>query len=863
MVLLAATLVNSGLLSAQTVVDKKLAGPAGRRVQYQNDVLPILRSSCYGCHGAGTQSGGLRLDDRGAAFKGGYSGLAIAGGDSAASRLIQRVTGLSGAARMPLAGEKLSAEQIDILRAWIDQGAVWPEEAVFAGSRPIGKQANSHWAFAPLRKPITVPLLRDAWIRNSIDAFILDRLAREGLKPSSEADKRVLIRRVSLDLTGLPPSPEEVARFLDDQSPSAYERVVDRLLASRHYGEKWARHWLDLAHYGDSDGYEKDWVRPWAWRYRDWVIDAINSDLPFDQFTVEQLAGDLLPGATIEQRVATGFLRTTLTNREGGVDNEQFRFERVVDRASTVATVWLGMTFGCAQCHDHKYDPVSQKEFYQFYAFFDNSEEMQIDAPLPGEWGPWLRSHADYSRKRAELLDRYNVAQLEDEWEKQLLEAANNAGKEPRWDFAWDCLTKLVEGSDGEKIIRKSKSQRSQREQDALTDYFIFRYYISFGKEKFEETKLKELAAKLKDLKASYPQLTQAMVVSEGTVPRETRLRVQGDYRNLGIAVEPDTPAFLPPFPEKASRTRLDLARWLVSAENPLTPRVLVNRVWQEFFGTGLVKTSEDYGTQGEPPAHPELLDWLAAEFVGGDWSLKRLHKTIVMSSTYRQTSEGGPELREKDPANRLLARQSRLRLPAELVRDAELAVSGLLSRKISGPSVFPAQPAGVVDVAYNNNVSWVESTGTDRYRRGLYIHFQRSTPYPLLANFDAPKATMPVCRRLRSNTPLQALNLLNDPVFLEAAQALAARVLTGTTASWDKRLNYAFALALGRPATPWEAKRLGRYFDCQLKVFEQEPESAARLSPLNYPGVDKITGATWAALSTVLLNLDEFITRE
>jgi mono/diheme cytochrome c family protein len=846
------------ILALTGVTAQQLPPPASTPIDFQRDVQPIFAQRCYGCHGPALQTSGFRLDDREAALKGGNAGPAIKPGDSASSPLILRTAHVAGQMPMPPAGANLTPAQIGILRAWIDQGAKWPQltvSAVAAVSRGV-----SHWAFQPIHDHAPPMVQNRAWVRNPIDAFILERLERERIQPSPEADKQTLLRRLSLDLTGLPPTPGEVANFLSDNRQDAYEREVDRLLDSPRYGEKWARYWLDLARYGDSDGYEKDWVRPYAWRYREWVINALNAGMPFDEFTIEQLAGDLLPNATVEQRVATGFHRNTLTNREGGVDNEQFRFDNVIDRAATTGTVWLGLTVGCAQCHNHKFDPTTQKDFYRLAAFFDNTEETEIDAPLAGELGPWLRSRDEYRKKRAELLSEYHVSELQKEWEERMLDAAANPGKHTDWDLAWDVLLKLTVGGDGEKIIRKKPQERTEREQNVLIEHFIKNYAFAVGDKKYKEVKFKELDGKLTELKKTYPQLTQASTISEASVRRKSYIRLRGNYKSLGVEVQPGTPEFLGQ-PAEPNPTRLDLARWLVSGQNPLTARVAVNRFWQELFGQGLVKTSEDFGLQGDRPTHPELLDWLAERFVESGWSMKSIQRLMVLSATYRQSSQERPELRTKDPANTLLARQSRLRLPAEAIRDEALAVSGLLSPKIGGPSVRPLQPAGVAELGYAGSVKWEESTGEERYRRGLYIHFQRTTPYPLLVNFDAPRGDVPVCRRLRSDTPLQALNLLNDPVFLEAAKALAFRLATEGPPDFTGRVRYAYRLALNRDPEPIEQQRLLRFFEKQKALLEKEPQSIDALVSSDEAG--RLEQAGWVTLSSVLLNLDEFITRE
>jgi mono/diheme cytochrome c family protein len=829
-------------------------------VDYTRDVQPILRRNCYSCHGVGMQQSGFRLDDAALALKGGYGGAAIIPGKSGESPLYLRISGAKGVPAMPPGGKSLKPEEIATLKAWIDEGAMMPAElrARSAAKAP----ASRHWSFQPLVRPV-VP--GGAGGHNAIDKFVLARLSKEQIVPAPEAERRLLLRRLSLDLIGLPPTREETERFLADRRADAYEREVDRLLASPHFGEKWARHWLDQARYADSDGYEKDWIRPWAWRWRNWVIDAINKDLPFDEFTRQQIAGDLLPNANTETRVATGFHRNTLTNREGGVDDRQFRFEATADRSSTVASVWLGLTVGCAQCHDHKYDPISQKDFYSLFAYFDNVEEVNIDAPLPGEIGPWLKTQAEYQRKRETLLAEYKVAELQADWEKNILYTIAHPGERTDWDLAWDCVNKLTEDGDGGKIVQIPAGRRTARQQRILTDHFVSNYHFAVGNKKWKELKLDELARKLKELKREYPQLSQAMTIEEAAVRAPSYIRLRGDYRSPGIAVDPATLSALPAISAKAE-TRLDLAEWLVAPENPLTARVAVNRIWQELFGAGLARSSEDFGLRSEAPVYPELLDWLAVEFREGGWSRKQLIRTIVLSATYRQSSQARPELNEKDPNNTLLARQSRLRLPGELIRDSALQVSGLLTRKIGGPGIHPPLPAGVLEAGYGSRgwgTAWPEEKGENRYRRGLYIQFLRTTPYPLLVNFDAPKASVTACRRDRSNTPLQALNLLNDPAFLEAAQAFAARLLVEVGGDFEPRLNAAYGEMLGRAPSASEVSRLRVYYDRQRKLLADDGQSIAQLAPHHPDGSTPLEMAVWTTLASVLMNLDEFITRE
>jgi hypothetical protein len=767
---------------------------------FSKDVQPIFERRCQGCHGAAQQMSNLRLDSPASV------GRVVAAGDSGSSKLFEKISSTKKGFMMPPVGAPLTAEEIAAIKAWIDAGAKFP--TVVAKS--------THWAFQPIQRPA----------KTSIDALILERLAKEGIAASPEADRRTLIRRVSLDLTGLPPTPREVEDFVADKRPDAYEKLVDRLLSSPHYGEKWARSWLDVAHYADSDGYEKDLSRPWAWRYRQWVIDALNRDEPFDQFTIQQIAGDLLPNATTDDRVATGFLRNTLTNREGGVDRNEARFEQIINRTNTVSTTWLGLTTGCAQCHNHKFDPISQKEYYSLYAFFDHAEEQDIDAPMPGE----KPAPNEYYSKRQEIFEQYWIRELQPPWERRLREAYNHPGESGEWDFTLTDFTSSIDGP--RQLLTDDPEKRSPRDRDRLTMWFLSRIGADYSKDRATAGALREAQVKLEALAAALPPYSQAQVVHADPSVPPTRLRVGGDYKTFGTEVSPGTLAILPPLNASAP-TRLDLARWLVSKENPLTARVTVNRIWQEFFGRGIVFTSEDFGTQGDRPSHPELLDFLAAEFRDNGWSMKRLQKMIVMSATYRQSSKARPELDTKDPENTVLARQSRVRLPAELIRDQALAASGLLNPEIGGRSVRPPQPKGVAELGYANSIKWRESTGADKYRRGLYVHYQRTTPYPQMSNFDEPDSNVSCTRRRRSNTPLQALNLLNDPVFYEAAEALSARIQKEGGAD---PLAYAFELCVARPPSKTERARIEQY---------------------------RAQGGDWLGVSRILLNLDELITRE
>ncbi|QDT97138.1 PSD1 and planctomycete cytochrome C domain-containing protein [Gimesia aquarii] len=826
-----------------------------QEVRYNRDVLPILAENCFTCHGFDKtkREAGLRLDSEKGALATLESGSrAIIPGKTGQSALIQRIFTKDTDLLMPPkeSGKQLTADQQETLRRWVKQGARY----------------EAHWAFIPpkYQEPPKV-----TGVDHAIDRFIQTRLAQEKITPSPEANRSTLIRRLSLDLIGLPPSPLEVDAFVNDRRTDAYERVVDRLLASEHFGERWARWWLDLAHYGDSDGYLQDFLRPVAWRYRQWVVDAFNRDMPFDQFTIEQLAGDLFPNATVSQRTATGFLRNTLSNREGGAGLEEFRVRQVIDRTSTVSTIWLALTFACAECHDHKFDAISQREFYQFYDFFNNADEANFNAPLPGELKPWLKAKQVYDQKRAKRLAPISeaLATLQADWEKQILHAEAHPGDDFSWDRKLELLglqwgQNLGEGQlEGLNIIKTPLAQRTQDQQDRLIDYFLDNIPSVYNA-KAKELKLSEVRAQIKTWKNELPKLTRAPGMMQSVIPRATHIHIRGNYRRHGDKVKADTPAALPRLNTHNSQPdRLALARWLVSPEHPLTARVTVNRLWQELFGRGIVATSENFGVRGDRPSHPELLDWLALKFQQRNWSTKELLRVIVTSQTYKQSSRARPELTTLDPDNELLARQSRLRLSAEMVRDSILKVSGLLSHTIGGPSVKPQQPDSVSKAGYSNE--WKVSSGADRYRRGLYTFIQRTSPFAQFVTFDLPDTSSSCTRRERSNTPLQALNLLNDPVFLEAARSLTSHVIRESSSSNQSRLNRAYMLVLARPPQPAESKRLLKYLEQQKTLFNNEPSSLRELLLESTPQGDPVEYAAWIALSSVLLNLDETITRE
>jgi hypothetical protein len=736
--------------------------------------------------------------------------------------LILAVLGESSGERMPLKRPPLSTAQVATLRAWIDQGATAP-----AGETP-GTPA-SHWAFVPLQRPEVPPVDDPAWSRNPIDRFIRDRLQREGIAPALEADRSTLIRRLSLDLTGLLPTPEECDLFRADCRPDAYERLVERLLASPHYGERWARPWLDLARYADSNGYSIDAPRS-IWAYRDWVISALNRDMPFDEFTIDQLAGDLRPDATLTQQVATGFHRNTPINQEGGIDLEQFRVESIVDRVNTTATTWLGLTIGCAQCHDHKYDPIAQREYYELFAFFNNVDEPTIEIAEPAVLArrdELRRALAGFHKRLA--AEHPEVQEKERAWEKTLTT-----------EFTTDQVPEIKDAFD------RLPEKRTPSQRRGLIELFVTHT---------DDPALQPLKDAVLPLLTAMPKIESTMVMRERGEPRATHVMLGGDFTRPGDSVAPGVPTVLPPLSGRKEHTgapnRLDLARWLVDSRHPLTARVTVNRLWQAYFGKGLVETENDFGLQGTPPSHPELLDWLATEFVARGWSLKAMHRLIVTSMTYRQSSRSRPELAEIDPGNRLLARQARLRLDAEVIRDAALAASGLLTTRVGGPSVFPPQPDGVMTLGQMRR-KWEPSTGPDRYRRGLYTFFWRATPHPSLMVFDAPNAVQACTRRVRSNTPLQALTLLNDEAAVEFASALAERLIAEAPGNDSARIRLGFRLCLAREPTPRETRTLVALLDqerAEAGVSSQDSETANH--------------AAWTTAARVLLNLDEFITRE
>ena len=808
---------------------------------FESEIRPIFHTRCSQCHNDQLRTSGLSLATREGLMEGGNRGPAISL-DRPPESLILMALRQSESLSMPPDG-KMADARIASVERWIELGAPWPQ----ASSAPPLASGQAHWSFQPIARPEPPRVSQPAWVRNPLDSFVLARLEEVGLEPSAEASAATLVRRVHLDLTGLAPSPDAVGEFIEDTAPGAYERLVERLLDSPAYGERWGRHWLDIARYADSNGYNADAPRD-IWMYRDWVISALNRDLPFDQFIIEQLAGDMLANPSEQQLVATGFHRNTLLNLEGGVDFEQYRVESVVDRVDVTGIALLGLSLGCARCHDHKYDPISQQEFYEFFAFFNNIDELSGDFKN-GEgraraYEPVLEfgTHEQYQRRDAINAQLKAMQSEQSAYQKSLL------AKQSAWEanLTETQIAKFPLGV--QRILRTPPEGRLEGRRVFVRNQFLA-----------EDPGVQERRKVIAAVRALLPKIPRTLVMRELPEPRATHILLQGEFLNKGKQVFPDTPAVLPSLEAKNSN-RLDLARWLVERDNPLTPRVTVNRVWQRYFGEGIVATENDFGTQGEPPTHPALLDWLASEFMANDWSLKSLHRLIVTSATYRQASQHRSDLAAADPANRLLGRQNRLRVESEIVRDIALSASGMIDSEIGGPSVFPAQPPGVMI-----RQPWPESKGKDRYRRGLYTHFWRTSPHPGLMVFDSPDALTTATKRNRSNTPLQALTLLNDTGFHEFAQGLARRVVAERPESGvAERVAHAFRICLARSPSADELETLATLARTQLDEFQTYPEQAELALTLSTrESEEPAEMAAWATVAGVLMNLDEFITRE
>ena len=964
--------------------------PAEEQIDFVRDIQPILSTHCYECHADTEVEGGIRWDQKSALLGGDSGEVTVVPGKPGEGTLLAYVRG-EGDERMPPegAGEPLSDAQIVLLKQWIAQGAPWPDDAQ-------AKQEITHWSLiSPEKKPL--PGIKDkAWAKNPIDHYVLARLEEEGLRPQRPADRYALARRVYLDLVGLPPTPEQVDAFLKDTEPGAYERLVDQLLSSPEYGERWARMWLDLARYADTQGYEKD-ARRTIYSFRDWVIKAFNRDMPFDQFTIEQLAGDMLPNPTTDQLVATAFHRNTMTNTEGGTDDEEFRTAAIVDRVNTTGQVWLGLTVGCAQCHTHKYDPLTQREYYQLYAFLNQSEDsdkpsetptmevLPLDSreplemrmreltklkeqlreetpelvaaesmwagqlaeqgpPNPPEYGTWQAigpfETSDFSAAFATIfppeVDVDLTAEYEDGKLKWTPRPDYNDGKvHPlTGDYVATYLYRTVEAEeagpvefyfgsdDGIKVwlngqsIHENKIGRSALpDQDRVratlrtgTNHLLVKIANGGGKSGFYfRARLGELpesllaaartpaAERTKDqqeqitsyfrtitplLKPLHDEIfrveTEIRKIRDlaraPTVPimrellpyqrRKTHVMIRGSFLDKGPLVEAGVPAALHPLPENVPVDRMSLARWIMDSSNPLTARVTVNRFWEKIFGRGLVETSEDFGTQGQPPTHPELLDYLALSFIDKDWSMKELLRQIVTSATYRQSSQTDPERLARDPDNRFFCRGPRFRLEAEMVRDAALATSGLLSGKMYGKSVMPPQPEGVWQVVYSAD-KWETSMGEDRYRRGLYTFWRRTSPYPAMMAFDATSREVCTVRRIRTNTPLAALVTLNDPAFVEAAQTLARDTAMIDSEKLGDQIAYIFRRCLVRPPRSDELQSIENLYREAIDHYRDHPEDAQQMAGLEDDATNEAAAlAAWTVIGNMLLNLDETLTK-
>lgn len=798
-------------------------------VEYNRDVRPILSDNCFACHGPdqGARKASLRLDTREGLFAASKNNSPVVEpGRPDASALLQRMLHTDPDERMPPpeSNKDLSQKQIATVRAWIEQGAPW----------------QGHWAFIPPQRATPPEAKKPTWPRNAIDQFILARLEKEKLSPSPEADRRTLIRRLHFDLTGLPPSPEEVDAYVAVAGSDAYEKAVDSLLDSERFGERMAVYWLDLVRYADTVGYHGDQemnISP----YRDYVINAFNANLPFDQFTIEQLAGDLLPDATLWQKVASGYNRLNMTTEEGGAQPGEYLIKYAADRVRSTATVWLAATMGCAECHDHKFDPYTQKDFYRFAAFFADIEEKgkytgrmgrppEMMVPTPEEAGRL----EEIESKIPELTSQ--IATLR----KGLNAAPPN---------------------DEVKLALRIKPERRNKDDQRLVAEYYEKHAPDLGRAQRDlDTRLNEK----KELEATI----RKTLITVSVKPRDTRVLHRGEWMDTtGEIVPPGAPAFLPqPNSDDARLTRLDLARWFVSRDNPHTARAFVNRLWKLFYGNGLSKNLDDIGSQGEWPTHPELLDWLAVNFMDKGWDVKRMIKLMVMSSTYRQTSVASPGLRERDPANRLYSRQSRWRLEAEFIRDNALSVSGLLVNKLGGLSAKPYQPAGYYGHLNFPTRSYKPDTDENQYRRGVYTHWQRTFLHPSMLAFDAPSREECVAQRPISNTPSAALALLNDPSYVEAARAFAQNIIAQGGADIETRLHWAFRKALSRDPSDDETTVLKNLLKSHLSEFERQRDAATKALNVGLAQRPADTNAAelaaWMSVARTLLNLNETITR-
>jgi hypothetical protein len=814
---------------------------AAEPVDFGRDVLPLLSENCFHCHGpdAGARKADLRLDTKEGAFLKNKDGAAaVVAGDPARSSLVERIFSHDSDELMPppKSNRKLSQKERELLKRWVEEGAHW----------------GVHWAFAPLKKPVP-PANAGA---HPIDAFVRERLKQEGLALQPRAPRRTLLRRMSLDLTGLPPSPADVAAFDAETGEDFIQRTLDRLLDSPRYGERMAWDWLEAARYADSNGYQGDSERT-MWPWRDWVVRAFNENLRFDSFTLWQMAGDLLPNATQEQQLATGFLRNHPINGEGGRIAEENRVDYVMDMAETTGTVWLGLTFNCCRCHDHKYDPLLQMDYYRFFGFFnqtpvtggggDPQTAPRLELPQPDE--------LDALEKAKEAF-RTAEASTQAEWKA-------SEERRAKW-LATDGAARSGKPVDAAKFGKPGELQEAAKLAEAQWNKSQRKFMENAWAEEdgvFKKALADRDARKLREDQIT-KNLTRVMVMGELKTPRPTFVLNRGLYNQPGDPVSPGVPVNLPPLAEGQEANRLGLARWLVGPENPLMARVTVNRIWQQVFGIGLVKTAEDFGVQAETPVHRELLDWLAAEFRDSGWDVKALMRLILSSETYLQSSNVSEELARNDPQNRLLARGARFRLPAWMIRDQALAASGLLSPRSGGAPVKPYQPAGVWEEATFGNKRYVQGKGEDLHRRSLFTFWRRIVAPTMF--FDAANRAVCTVKPLRTNTPLHALNTLNDPTYAEAARLLAVRVRGGDFAS---SLRKAFQLLLAREPSPAELELWSRAYQRHLAAYTADEADAKQLLAIGEAGgAGEIPTAEHAAYTSVflsLLNLDETLTKE
>ena len=853
-------------LSAVITLTSFMAASAAEPIDFSRQIMPILADACFRCHGpdAGARKAKLRLDQREGLFRTHDDVTVVVPGQPAVSELILRIISKEADEVIPPpdSSRQLKPAEIELLRRWVASGAAW----------------GTHWAFQPPTQPTPPKVANGALarrVRNPIDPFIFARLEQAKLTPAPEATRAALIRRVTFDLTGLPPSPAEVTAFLDDRGSDAYERVVDRLLASPRYGERWAWDWLDLARYADTNGFQGDPERT-MWPWRDWVVNALNANLPFDQFTIEQLAGDLLPAATRDQKLATGFHRNNMFNGEGGRIAEETRVENVFDRVETTATVWLGATFTCARCHDHKYDPITQRDYFALYDIFNQMSETgsASGGGRSGQILPALDMSTDEERARVKT-----TADKLEEIAKGV--EAFELTKFPRPEGKTTFDSPVAQKLPGNLPVTLAKTAANRRGVDSLLE--AIPHFKTTDPDPEYAALLQKLLNAVRARDTAANGVTKVMIMDELPKRRDTFILNKGNYesktdvkvvgaipsRFARTRAAPSVPSArggdrAPVDSATPPLNRLDLARWLVSPENPLAARVAMNRAWQAFFGTGLVKTAEDFGMQSEPPSHPELLDWLATEFVTRGWDVKALHRLMVTSATYRQSSRVSASLQERDPENRLLARGPRYRLPSWMLRDQALAAAGLLVAQAGGQSVKPYQPAGIWEEATFGKKTYKQDHDSSLYRRSLYVFWRRIVGPPTF--FDAGARQVCTVKVARTNTPLHALVTLNDTAFVEAARVLA-QVTTAAAVSEADRLNYAFRVLTSRlPTKPERTILLGRLAKLRAQ-FAADPAAARQLAAVGEAArpesLDPVEHAVWTALCSLLFNLDETLSKE